>query len=157
ADRATLIRRLYYDLVGLPPLPEEVDAFVKSKDADAYEKLVDKLLASPQFGERWGRHWLDIARFAESVTLRGFVFKEAWRYRDYVIDSFNNDLPFDRFIREQIAGDLLPATDASDRTHKLIATTFLQLGNTNLEEQDKKALRMDVVDEQLDVITKGFL
>jgi hypothetical protein len=157
ADRATLIRRLYYDLIGLPPSPEDVDAFVNNKNADAYEKLVDKLLASPQFGERWGRHWLDVARFAESVTLRGFVFKEAWRYRDYVIDSFNEDLPFDRFIREQIAGDLLPATDAADRAHKIIATTFLQLGNTNLEEQDKKALRMDVVDEQLDVITKGFL
>jgi hypothetical protein len=157
ADRATLIRRLSYDLTGLPPTPEAVDAFVQDKAADAYEKLVDKLLASPAFGERWGRHWLDIARYAESVTLRGFVFKEAWRYRDYVIDSFNADLPFDRFIREQIAGDLLPATDPGDRAHKLTATTFLQLGNTNLEEQDKKQLRMDVVDEQLDVITKGFL
>ena len=157
ADRATLIRRLYYDLVGLPPKPEEVDAFVKDKAPDAYEKLVDKLLASREYGERWGRHWLDVARFAESVTLRGFVFKEAWRYRDYVIDSFNDDLPFDRFIREQIAGDLVPAAHTGDRAHKLVATTFLQLGNTNLEEQDKKQLRMDVVDEQLDVITKGFL
>ena len=157
ADRATLIRRLHYDLTGLPPSPEEVDAFVNNKAPDAYEKLVDKLLASPAFGERWGRHWLDIARYAESVTLRGFVFKEAWRYRDYVIDSFNADLPFNRFIREQIAGDLLPATDSSDRARKLTATTFLQMGNTNLEEQDKKQLRMDVVDEQLDVITKGFL
>ncbi|HEY1188445.1 MAG TPA: DUF1553 domain-containing protein [Gemmata sp.] len=157
ADRAVLVRRLYYDLTGLPPAPEEVDAFVRSTDAGAYEKLVDKLLASPQFGERWGRHWLDVARFAESVTLRGFVFKEAWRYRDYVIDSFNADKPFDRFVKEQLAGDLLPATDGADRARKLIATTFLQLGNTNLEEQDKKQLRMDVVDEQLDVITKGFL
>ena len=157
ADRATLIRRLYYDLVGLPPAPEEVDAFVNSTDADAYEKLVDKLLASPQFGERWGRHWLDVARYAESVTLRGFVFKEAWRYRDYVIDAFNVDLPFDRFVAEQIAGDLLPAADGEDRARKLTATTFLALGNTNLEQQDKKQLRMEVVDEQLDVITKGFL
>jgi mono/diheme cytochrome c family protein len=157
ADRATLVRRLYCDLIGLPPSPEEVDAFVTDTAADAYEKLVDKLLASPRFGERWGRHWLDVARFAESVTLRGFVFKEAWRYRDYVIDSFNADLPFDRFIKEQIAGDLLPAADTDDRARKLVATTFLQLGNTNLEEQDKKQLRMDVVDEQLDVITKGFL
>ena len=74
--------------------------------------MVDRLLASPHFGERWGRHWLDVARFAESVTLRGFVFKEAWRYRDYVIDAFNSDLPFDRFVREQIAGDLLPRRDA---------------------------------------------
>ncbi|MCI0705260.1 MAG: DUF1553 domain-containing protein, partial [Planctomycetia bacterium] len=157
ADRATLIRRLYYDLTGLPPTPEEVDAFVNDKDEDAYEKLVDKLLASREFGERWGRHWLDIARYAESVTLRGFIFKEAWRYRDYVIDSFNEDKPFDQFIAEQIAGDLLPAATTEDRKRNLIATTFLQLGNTNLEEQDKKQLRMDVVDEQLDVITKGFL
>ena len=157
ADRATLIRRVYYDLTGLPPTPEEVDAFVSSKDADAYEKLVDTLLASRAFGERWGRHWLDVARYAESVTLRGFVFKEAWRYRDYVIDAFNADVPFDRFIREQIAGDLLPSADGTDRARKLTATTFLALGNTNLEEQDKKQLRMDVVDEQLDVITKGFL
>ncbi|MBN9122537.1 MAG: DUF1549 domain-containing protein [Planctomycetes bacterium] len=157
ADRATLVRRLYYDLIGLPPSPEEVDAFVADKAPDAYEKLVDKLLASPQFGERWGRHWLDVARFAESVTLRGLVFKEAWRYRDYVIDSFNADVPFDRFVREQLAGDLLPAPTADDRKRQLVATTFLQLGNTNLEEQDKRQLRMDVVDEQLDVITKGFL
>lgn len=157
ANRAELIRRLYYDLVGLPPSPEEVDAFASDKSGDAYEKLVDKLLASPQFGERWGRHWLDVARYAESVTLRGFVFKEAWRYRDYVIDSFNADAPFDRFIKEQIAGDLLPAANGTDRARNLIATAFLQLGNTNLEEQDKKQLRMDVVDEQLDVITKGFL
>lgn len=157
ADRATLIRRLYYDLIGLPPSPEVVDEFVHNRDADAYEKLVDELLASPHFGERWGRHWLDIVRYAESVTLRGFVFKEAWRYRDYVIAAFNEDMPFDRFIREQIAGDLLPAATREDRKRQLIATTFLQLGNTNLEEQDKKMLRMDVVDEQLDVITKGFL
>ena len=157
ADRATLIRRLYYDLIGLPPSPEEIDAFVGDKNADAYEKLVDRLLASPQFGVRWGRHWLDVARYAESVTLRGFVFKEAWRYRDYVIDAFNADMPYDRFITEQIAGDLLPAADRADRARKLVATTFLALGNTNLEQQDKKQLRMEVVDEQLDVITKGFL
>jgi hypothetical protein len=157
ADRATLGRRVYYDLTGLPPTPEEVDVFVRDTDPAAYEKLVDRLLASPQFGERWGRHWLDVARFAESVTLRGLVFREAWRYRDYVIDSFTADVPFDRFIREQIAGDLLPAATADDRRRQLVATTFLALGNTNLEEQDKRQLRMDAVDEQLDVITKGFL
>jgi hypothetical protein len=157
ADRATLARRLFYDLIGLPPTPEEVDAFVNDSDARAYEKLVDQLLASPHFGERWGRHWLDVARYADSVTLRGFVFKEAWRYRDYVIESFNADVPYDRFIREQIAGDLLPAATPADRRRQLVATTFLTLGNTNLEEQDKKQLRMDVVDEQLDVIAKGFL
>ncbi len=157
ADRATLARRLYYDLAGYVPTPAEVDAFVKDDSPNAVEKLVDKLLASPAFGERWGRNWLDVARYAESVTLRGFILDEAWRYRDYVIDSFNADVPFDRFIREQIAGDLMTANDPAERRRQIVATTFLALGNTNLEEQDKKMLRMDVVDEQLDVITKGFL
>jgi Protein of unknown function (DUF1553)/Protein of unknown function (DUF1549)/Planctomycete cytochrome C len=157
AERATLARRVYYDLTGLPPTPEEVDAFVADKDPKAFENLVDRLLLSPQFGERWGRHWLDVARFGESLTLRGFILKEAWRYRDYVIDAFNKDVPFDQFVREQIAGDLLPATTLEDRRRQLIATAFLTLGNTNLEEQDKVQLRMDVVDEQLDVIAKGFL
>jgi cytochrome c553 len=157
ADRTTLVRRLYYDLIGLPPTPEEIDAFVNDRSADAYEKLVDRLLASPHFGERWGRHWLDVARYAESLTLRGFVMKEAWRYRDYVIDAFNQDLPFDQFIREQIAGDLLPAATPAERRRQLVATTILTLGNTNLEEQDKKQLEMDVVDEQLDTISRAFL
>jgi Protein of unknown function (DUF1553)/Protein of unknown function (DUF1549)/Planctomycete cytochrome C len=157
ADRATLARRVYFDLTGLPPTPEEVDAFIADNDPRAYESLVDRLLASPRFGERWGRHWLDVARFGESLTLRGFILKEAWRYRDYAIDAFDRDLPFDQFIREQIAGDLLPAASLDDRRRQLVATTFLALGNTNLEEQDKAQLRMDVVDEQLDVITKGFL
>ncbi|HXG10340.1 MAG TPA: DUF1553 domain-containing protein [Gemmataceae bacterium] len=157
ADRATLARRLYFDLIGLPPSPEEIDAFVNDPSPDAYERLVDRLLASPHFGERWGRHWLDVARFAESVTLRGFVLKEAWRYRDYVIESFNQDVPFDRFIREQVAGDLLPADTPAQRRRQLTALTFLTLGNTNLEEQDKKQLRMDVVDEQLETIGKAFL
>jgi hypothetical protein len=157
ADRRTLVRRLYYDLVGLPPAPEEVDAFVADRCSDAYERLVDRLLASPHFGERWGRHWLDVARFAESLTLRGFVLGEAWRYRDLVIDTFNDDVPFDQFIREQVAGDLLPAASVAQKRRQLVATTFLALGNTNLEEQDKKQLRMDVVDEQLDTIGRTFL
>jgi hypothetical protein len=157
ADRATLIWRLCYDLAGLPPAPEEVDAFVNDRRLDAYERLVDRLLASPHFGERWGRHWLDVARFAESLTLRGFVLGEAWRYRDHVIDTFNEDAPFDHFVREQIAGDLLPAASPEQKRQQLIATTFLVLGNTNLEEQDKKQLRMDVVDEQLDTIGRAFL
>jgi len=157
ADRRTLARRVYFDLIGLPPTPEDVDSFVNDQDPEAFEKLVDRLLAAPQFGERWGRHWLDVTRFGESLTLRGFILKEAWRYRDYVIDAFNHDLPFDRFIREQVAGDLLPAATLDDQRRQLVATTFLALGNTNLEEQDKGQLRMDVVDEQLDVIAKGFL
>lgn len=157
ADRATLLRRVYFDLIGIPPTPEQVDAFVADKSPKAYEKVVDSLLASPRFGERWGRHWLDTARYAESTTLRGFVFKEAWRYRDYIIDSFNRDMPFDRFVTEQLAGDLLPAATVEDRRRQLVATAYLALGNHNLEEQDKLQLRMDVVDEQLDVISKGLL
>lgn len=160
ADAVTLIRRVSYDLIGLPPTPEEMDAFVnvcRDRPQTAYEALVDRLLASPHFGERWGRHWLDVARYAESITLRGSIFKEAWRYRDYVIDSFKKDVPFDRFIREQIAGDLLPSDSLDQRRRQLIATTYLTLDNTNLEEQDKKQLVMDVVDEQLDAISKGIL
>ena len=157
ADRTTLVRRLYFDLIGLPPTPEQIDAFVADESPNAYEELVDRLLASPQFGERWGRHWLDVVRYAESLTLRGFVFKEAWRYRDYVIDTFNADRPFDQFLREQVAGDLLPAGSLEDRQRQVIATTFLVLGNNNLEEQDKQQLVMDVVDEQLDVIGRGLL
>ncbi|HEX6987384.1 MAG TPA: DUF1549 domain-containing protein, partial [Planctomycetaceae bacterium] len=149
ADRATVIRRLTFDLTGLPPTPEEIDAYLADHRPDAYERLVDRLLARPEFGERWGRHWLDVARYAESVTLRGLVFGEAWRYRDYVIDAFDRDVPFDRFVKEQIAGDLLPAATPTDRERQIVATTYLVLGNTNLEEQDKSQLRMDVVDEQL--------
>ena len=157
ADRATLARRVYYDLIGLPPTPEQVDAFVNDAAPDAFAKLVDTLLASPHFGERWGRHWLDVARYAESLTLRGFVLKDAWRYRDYVIESFNADRPYDQFVREQIAGDLLAAPSLEERRRQLVATTFLALGNTNLEEQDKKQLVMDVVDEQLETLGKAFL
>jgi hypothetical protein len=109
ADRATLIRRVTFDLIGLPPTPEEVDAFVNDKSADAYQKLVQRLLASPQYGERWGRHWLDVAGYADSEggSPEDPLRSNAWKYRDYVIRSFNADKPFDRFIREQIAGDEL--------------------------------------------------
>ena len=160
ADPTTLVRRIYFDLIGLPPSPEQIDAYTSEaarNPRQATERLVDSLLASPHFGERWGRHWLDVVRFAESVTLRGFVMKEAWRYRDYVIASFNADKPYDRFLREQVAGDLLPHQTVPQRQQQLVATSFLVLGNTNLEEQEKKQLDMDVVDEQLDVIGKAFL
>ena len=157
AEKETLVRRLYFDLIGLPPSPSQIDSFVKDESPTAIEKLVDELLASERFGERWARHWLDIARFAESVTLRGLVFSNAWRYRDYVIEAYNRDLPFDRFIQEQIAGDLLPTNSLADAHRKLAATTYLVLGNFNYEEQDKDQLRMDIVDEQLDTIGKGIL
>ena len=111
ADRHTLIRRVTFDLIGLPPTPEEVEAFVADASPDAFAKVVDRLLASPRFGERWGRHWLDVARFAESSGKTNLTYPHAWRYRDWVIASFNADKPYDQFVREQIAGDLLPAGD----------------------------------------------
>jgi len=129
ADRATLLRRVSLDLTGLPPTPEQIAVFQKDTSRDAYAKVVDRLLASPQFGERWGRHWLDVARYADSVGRgRNYAFPFAWRYRDWVIDAFNLDMPYDRFVREQIAGDLLPAGDPAKRNAQLIATGFLTLG-----------------------------
>ena len=109
ADRTTLIRRLHLDLLGLPPTPEEVDAFVNDASPDAYEKLVDRLLRSPHFGERWGRHWLDLARYAETDGFEHDAIRpHSWRYRDYVIRAFNADVPYDQFVHEHVAGDLLP-------------------------------------------------
>jgi len=161
ATPEALMRRAYYDLTGLPPTPEQIDAFVKDAAVDrqqALARLVDELLASPRFGEAWGQRWLDVARFAESSGGgRTLLFKDAWRYRDYVIEAFNRDVPFDRFIREQLAGDLLPAPTWEDRRRQVTATAFLSLGPTNYEEQDKQQLRFDVIDEQIDTIGKAFL
>lgn len=158
ADRATWLRRVTFALIGLPPSPDEIDAFLADDSPDAFARVVDRLLASPHFGERWGRHWLDLARFAESSGGgRSLLFKDAWRYRDYVIDAVNRDKPLNMFIVEQIAGDLLShATAAEDRDH-LVATGYLVLGAHNYEEQEKRALEMDVVDEQLDTIGRGLL
>ena len=158
ADRGIWLRRVTFDLIGLPPSPAEIDAFLADKSPNAFSAVVDRLLASPQFGERWGRHWLDVARFAESSGGgRSMVFKEAWRYRDYVIDSFNADKPFDRFVSEQIAGDLLPHETSDVEREHLVATSYLVLGATNYEEQDKRVLEMDVADEQIETIGKGLL
>ncbi|MDB6151186.1 MAG: xly [Chthoniobacter sp.] len=161
ARAEALVRRLHFNLVGLPPTPEEIDAFSEASQNSpqaALEKAVDQLLASPRFGETWGRRWLDVARFAESSGGgRTLLFKDAWRYRDYVIESFNADVPFDRFIREQLAGDLLPAATPADARRQLTATAFLALGPTNYEEQDKQQLRFDVIDEQLDTLGRAFL
>ncbi len=160
ADRRTLIRRVYFDLVGLPPTPSQIKAFLNDPlpTPRAFEKVVDELLASPRFGERWGRHWLDIARFAESSGGgRDLLFDKAWRYRDYVIDSFNRDRPFDQFIRQQIAGDLLPYDSPQERADNVTAVGYLTLGPTNYELQDKALLRMEVVDEQIDTVGRTFL
>lgn len=158
ASREELVRRAYFALIGLPPTPEQIEAFVSSARPDAYERLVDSLLASPHYGERWGRHWLDVARFAESSGGgRTLLYKDAWRYRDYVIESFNKDTPFDQFAREQIAGDLLNAETPQERARQLTATAFLAMGPTNYELQDKQLLRFDVIDEQIDTLGKAFL
>ncbi len=158
AERRDQVRRLYFDLTGLPPSPEAMQEMLSAADFEsAYRKLVDDLLASPHYGEAFARRWMDVARYAESVTLRGLVFKEAWRYRDYLVKSFAQDRPFDQMIREQIAGDLMRTDDSSERWMQLVATSFLAMGDTNFEKQDKQQLEMDYVDEQLDVIGQAFL
>ncbi|HAV61360.1 MAG TPA: hypothetical protein DCY13_03240, partial [Verrucomicrobiales bacterium] len=159
ADPHTLIRRAAYDLSGLPPTPEEIAEFVNDEGPDAYARLIDRLLASPAYGERWGRFWLDLARYADTNGAdENMAHPNAWRYRDYVIRSFNQDKPYDQFIREQLAGDLLPPTgDPAADWDQIIATGFLALGPKMLAEQDKDKLLIDVVDEQIDVVTKTFL
>ncbi len=170
ADASTLLRRLYFDLIGLPPTQQELAAFYKewnaagsgrsaiSNQQSAIEKTVDRLLASPQFGERWGRHWLDVARFAESSGKDvNIAFPNAWRYRDYVVAAFNADKPFDQFIREQIAGDLLPAKDDRQRAEQVVATGFLAIGPKGLNEQNARQFALDVADEQIDTVSQAFL
>ena len=157
-NRESLLRRLTFDLTGLPPTPKQMELYLPDGSDDATERLIDRLLDSPRYGERWGRHWLDVVRFAESSGGgRTLLFPDAWRYRDYVIQAFNQDLPFDEFVKEQIAGDLLPTKGRIDRQRKIVATGFLMLGPTNYEMQDKDILEMDVVDEQLDTMGKAML
>jgi len=154
ADKRTLIRRVTFDLIGLPPTPEEIAAFLSDESSDAFAKVVERLLESPQYGVRWGRHWLDVARYADSNGLdENLAFGNAWRYRDYVVDSFNNDKPFDQFLIEQLAGDLVPGSNRESKT----ATGFLSLGAKVLAEPDKEKLFMDTIDEQLDSVGKAFL
>ncbi len=154
-----LARRLYFDLLGLPPTMAQQHAAVEllEQGEAGYTRLVDQLLAAPQFGEHFARKWMDVARYADSITLRGFVLPQAWRYRDYLIESFSSDRPFDQMIREQVAGDLLPASNLTEQQRQCVATGFLVLGNTNLEQQDKTQLEMDVIDEQLEVMGRAFL
>ncbi|HSI14481.1 MAG TPA: PSD1 and planctomycete cytochrome C domain-containing protein [Chthoniobacter sp.] len=158
ADRLSLVRRVYFDLIGLPPTPQQVEAFLQDKSPDAYARLVDALLAAPQFGERWGRHWLDVARFAESTGKeRNFTFPEAWRYRDWVIAAVNADVPYDAFVRQQVAGDLLPAKDGMEHAAHLTATGFLALGPKSLQEKNAEQFEMDLVDEQIDTTSRAVL
>jgi len=158
ADKLTLIRRVTYDLTGLPPTPAEIDAFLQDTSPTAFEKVVDRLLASPRFGEQWGRHWLDVARYAESTgPSRNIPYPHAWKYRDYVIDAVNADVPFNRFVREQVAGDLLPAADDAEANRLQIATGFLALGVKDVNQRFKTRFIMDNVDEQIDVVTRSVL
>jgi hypothetical protein len=158
ADKYTLLRRIYLDLTGLPPTPEEIAVFARDSSDTAFEKVVDQLLGSPRFGERWGRHWLDVARFAESSGKEvDFAYPQAWRYRDYVIAAFNSDKPFDQFVMEQLAGDLLPETEARRKADLKIATGFLALGSKSHIERNKTQFELDVADEQIEATTTAFL
>ncbi len=155
AAPATLVRRVYFDLIGLPPPPDVVAAFVADPSNAQFARIVDQLLASSQFGERWGRHWLDIARYAESAgSSRDVLMLYAWRYRDFVIDAFNSDMPYDRFITEQVAGDLLEAETEDDRYRQTVATGLLAIGSKSLNGGN---LTYDVIDDQIDVISKSVL
>lgn len=157
-DRRRLARRLYLQLIGLAPTAAQIDAFVEDARPDAVERLVDQLLASPRFGEHWGRHWLDLARYADSNGLdENFLFREAWRYRNWVIAAMNEDLPFDRFVLEQLAGDLLPFDSLAQRDRQRIAAGFLVVGPKVLLGNDERKQRMEVADEQLDTIGKALL
>lgn len=154
ASPEALIRRVYYDVTGLPPSPEEVKAFAADPSPEAYGQLVEHLLASPHYGEKWGRHWLDVVRYADSNGYERDSDKpHMWRYRDYVIDAFNADKPYDRFVIEQIAGDELPGADGETIT----ATGFYRLGVWDDEPADKELGKYDVFDNILDTIGQGFL
>jgi hypothetical protein len=158
-DKRTLLRRVSFDLIGLPPTPAEMDAFLADESPQAWEHVVDRLLASPHYGERWGRHWLDVVRYAETTANdANAVMRYAWRYRNYVIDAFNRDLPYDQFLIEQLAGDLLPDSDSpAENARRIIATGYLMIGPKALAETDKEQSRLVIVDDQIDVTGRAML
>jgi hypothetical protein len=161
AEKRVLVRRLYFDLIGLPPTPEEVAAFVKDTSPDAYEKLVEKLLTSPHYGERWGRHWLDLVRYAETCGHEfDFEIPDAWRYRDYVVRAFNADVPFDQFVTEHLAGDLLPNPRRHPKTganESIVGTGFWFLHEAKHSPVDARADQADRIDNMIDVFGKAVL
>ncbi|HTK78458.1 MAG TPA: PSD1 and planctomycete cytochrome C domain-containing protein, partial [Gemmataceae bacterium] len=155
ADRRTLIRRVTFDLIGLPPTPGEVDAFLADTSADAWDRLIDRLLESPHYGEKWGRHWLDLVRYADTAGDNSdFPVPPAYRYRDYVIASFNADKPFDRFLREQIAGDLLPAATEEQRREQIVATGYLAIARRFSSNIDANHL---MIEDVIDTLGKSVL
>jgi hypothetical protein len=170
ADKRTLLRRVTYDLVGLPPTLEQIEAFQKDNSADAFEKIVDRLLVSPHFGERWGRHWLDVARYSDlsgrpegRMVFLGYGmakdgYLNSWRYRDWVIGAFNNDMPYDRFVKAQIAADLLPESEVKNREELLPGLGLFGIGPWFTGDDTPYAeARADERDDKLDVLSKGFL
>jgi len=160
ADRLTLLRRATFDLTGLAPTEAEMKEFLADRSPKAFDKVVERLLSSPRYGEKWGRNWLDVARFADSTgNDEDHRYPYAYKYRDYVIDAFNKDLPYHQFVKEQIAGDLLPARDGKPGLNRegIIATGFLALGAKAVAQQDKEKMLYDIYDEQVDVVSKTFL
>jgi len=151
ADKRTLIRRATFDLIGLPPTPEEIDAFLADDSPEAFAKVVDRLLASPNYGERWGRHWLDIARYGEDQahTFQARKYPDGYRYRDWVVKAFNADMPYDRFILEQVAGDLLDGPNRADRLAALLG--FFALGPVYYGRATA-----DELDDRVDTLTRAF-
>ena len=158
ADRATLFRRLSFDLRGHQPTVEEQEEFLADRSPLAFEAAVDRFLDSPGFGERWGRHWLDVARFAESSGKENDVpYPQAWRYRDWVIDALNEDMAYDDFIVAQLAGDLLSVRTVEDAAANLVATGYLAIGSKSHNERNRRQFVLDVADEQIDAVTQGML
>ena len=162
ADKRTLIRRATLDLIGLPPTVAEVEAFVADESTEAFSKVVERLLASPHYGERWARHWLDVVRYTDSFDARGtggaMDVSEAWRYRDWVVEAFNRDLPYDQFITQQVAGDVIASRASGGFDPNLIvATGVFAIGNWGGGDADKEKLITDIVDDQVDVVGRAFL
>jgi len=161
ADRRTLIRRATFDLIGLPPTPEEADDFLRDRSSNAFAKVVDRLLASPHYGERWARHWLDLVRFSETLGFEfDFDLHYSWRYRDYVIRAFNLDLPYDQFVVEHLAGDLVPnprRDPVEGFNESILATAFFWMGEGRQTPVDIRQEQADVIDGQIDVLSKAFL
>ena len=158
ADRYTWLRRVSLDLTGLPPTAKEIESFSKDSSSDAYANAVDRLLNSKAYGERWARHWLDLTGYADMIGTSNGVFAEhAWRYRDYLINAFNADKPFDEFVREQIAGDLMPPKSTEDRAAKITATGFLMVGDIEIVNPDKAKMETDHIDSQMIKIGQTFM
>jgi len=159
ADKRTLIRRAYFDLHGLPPSPEDVDQFVNDPTPDAYEKLIDRLLASPRYGERWGRHWLDVARFGEDNNTSEATnppYAYAWRYRDWVIEAVNQDMPYDRFVKLQLAADLMPGSSRQDlRALGYLGTALVYHKEPRLSQEVLYTFATDDWDERVDAVSRG--